>query len=379
MSTAPVFAIIRAMKKQLAAVFLVCRLFWELFMISLLVVGGGYAIIVVADGVFARLGWTEEGELLEKLPVFQSVPGIIATHVAVYVGNKMAGRLGAAVGVAAVALPSVAIFTAVSAGYASLPLRSPWLSGAFTGLRAAIAGIVAAALIRGWRRSVDSVFAYAVLVTSVIAIAALDVPVPFVILAAMALGVAVPERCGAEASKRFRSSWLPLLLFLKYGALCFGGGFVLVPMYIQDFVGPDAPFLNIGQEEFANLMALTQMTPGPIGVNGATFFGFRFAGVPGAIAASALILLPGSVALWFVLRSMERFSGSRIVRGIMRGARPASAALMICAMRSFVSTSPVALAVAIFAAVAMVRFRPNVVILVFTCAAAAAAAGMICG
>ena len=354
----------------------VCRLFWELFKISLFVVGGGYAIIVVADGVFARLGWTEEGELLDRLPVFQSVPGIIATHVAVYVGGKVAGRLGAAVGVVAVALPSVVIFTVVSAGYAFLPLQSRWLAGAFAGLRASIAGVVAAVLIRGWRRSVDSAFAYAVLVMSVVAIAVLDVPVLFVLIAAMVLGVAIPERRGAEESRRFNSSWLPLLLFLKYGALCFGGGFVLVPMYLQDFVGPGAPFLKMDPSEFSNLMALTQMTPGPIGVNGATFFGFRLAGVAGAVLASAALLLPGSVALWFVLQSMERFRESRIVRGIMRGARPASAALMICAMRSFVSPSPVAVAISVFAAAAMVKFRPNVVLLVFACALAAALAAM---
>ena len=348
------------------------RLFWELFKISVFVVGGGYAIIVVADEVFAKLGWTKEGELLERLPVFQSVPGIIATHVAVYVGKKVAGRIGAVVGVTAVALPSIAIFTAVSAGYAYLPLDNHWLVGAFVGLRAAIAGIVAAALVRSWRRSVDSAFSYAILVVSVVAIAAFGVPVPAVLLVAMALGIAVPERACAESSRKFRSSWLPLLVFLKYGALCFGGGFVLVPMYLQDFVGPDAPFLKIDPGEFANLMALTQMTPGPIGVNGATFFGFRLAGVPGAVLASAALLLPGSVALWFVLRSMENFRDSRIVRGLMRGARPASAALLICAMRSFVSFSPVAIAISTVVAVVMVRFRPNVALLVFTCALVAA-------
>ncbi len=62
-------------------------LFWELFKISLFVIGGGYAIIAVADDIFAKKGWTEEGELVDKLPVFQMVPGLIATHTAVYVGT----------------------------------------------------------------------------------------------------------------------------------------------------------------------------------------------------------------------------------------------------------------------------------------------------
>ena len=322
------------MKDRLAVLF---RLFWGLFRISLFVVGGGYAIAVVADDFFAKRGWTEEGEIVGRLPVFQMVPGIIATHVAVYVGSKVAGRLGAAVGVAAVALPSVVIFTAVSMGYASLPIDNPWLASAFIGLRAALAGIVAATILRGWRRNLDSAFAYAVMAGAVAAIAVFGVAVPWVLLAAMVLGLLVPEpaRPADEATLRFRSSFLPLLLFLKYGALCFGGGFVLVPMYMQDFVGPSAAFLQISSEEFANLMALTQMTPGPIGVNGATYFGYRLCGVAGAAAASAMLLLPGSLLAFAVYRSLDRFRDSRVVRGLMRGIRPASTALMLSALWSF--------------------------------------------
>jgi len=369
------------------------RIFWELFKISLFVVGGGYAIIAVADDVFAKRGWTKEGEVVGQLPVFQMVPGIIATHVAVYVGGKVAGRVGAALGVAAVALPSVVIFTLVSMGYDSLPLDSPRLVGAFTGLRAALAGVVAATVMRGWRKNVESAFAYAVVAASVLAIGFFGVAVAWVILAAMALGLAVPETGAAAAAsrgedrppRRFRSSWLPLLVFLKYGALCFGGGFVLVPMYVQDFVGPGAAWLQISSEEFANLMALTQMTPGPIGVNGATFFGYRLAGVPGAVMASAALLLPGSLVLYLVLRSLDRFRGNRVVRGIMRGARPASVALMLCALWAFGSmcwwrtdadgaTHFGLAAIAISAAVAaiMVKWRPNVMALIFLCAIVAA-------
>ena len=71
-------------------------LFWEWFKIALFVVGGGYAIIVVADEVFGRKRkWLREGELLEHLPVISSIPGLIAGNSAIYVGLKTQGRLGA--------------------------------------------------------------------------------------------------------------------------------------------------------------------------------------------------------------------------------------------------------------------------------------------
>lgn len=320
-------------------------LFLELFKISLFVIGGGYAIIAVADQVFAKRGWTEEGELVDKLPIFQMVPGLIATHVAVYVGDKVAGRLGSAVGVLAVALPSVVIFTFVSMGYKSLPLGNPWLDSVFVGLRSALTGIIAATVVRGWRKNLTDSFAYAVLFAAVAAIGILKLNVAIVLVTAMAAGIirTFAGNSAAKGERRFNATWLPLLLFLKYGALCFGGGFVLVPMYIEDFVGPTAAFLQISPAEFGDLMALTQMTPGPIGVNGATFFGYRLAGVPGAVLASAALLLPGSVLCYAVIRSLERFKASRWVQGILRGVRPASVALMLCALGAFAAMSVVTL------------------------------------
>ena len=344
------------MAKKIAA------LFWELFKISLFVVGGGYAIIAVADEVFAKKGWAEEGELVDRLPVFQMVPGLIATHTAVYVGNKIAGALGAAVGVVAVALPSVVIFTFVSMGYDSLPLDNEWLVAAFVGLRAALTGIIAATIVRSAKK-LASALAIVVSALSLCAIALWSVPVWAVLL----------------------SAWLGLLLFLKYGALCFGGGFVLVPMYMEDFVGEAAPYLQVTAEEFSNLMALTQMTPGPIGVNAATFFGYRLAGVLGAVVASAALLLPGSLLAFAAFRSLERFSASRVVKGLLAGVRPASVALMAVALWAFakmcvvtvgddgVAFSPIAAVLVVAACAGTLSRRIGVVKIVFLCALASLA------
>ena len=171
------------------------------------------------------------------------------------------------------------------------------------------------------------------------------------------------------------------MLFLKYGALCFGGGFVLVPMYVEDFVGAAAPHLQVTADEFSNLMALTQMTPGPIGVNAATFFGYRLAGVPGAIAASAALLLPGSILAFAAFRSLERFSASRVVKGLLAGVRPASVALMAVALWTFAKMcfSPVAAVLAVAACAGTLSRRIGVVKIVFLCALASLAAHFVFG
>lgn len=314
------------------------ELFWSLFKLSLFVVGGGYVILAVAERVFSRKGWTENGELLDHLPVFQMIPGLIATHVAVYLGLKRGGFVGAFLGVVAVALPALVCFTVVSVFYSHIPADLAWLHWLFVALRAALTVYIALAVFKSWKRVMKSFFAYAVFAFS-LAMLLVRVPVVAVLVIAMLSGLLKlfrDERRGVV----FRSSvFVAFLLFLEYGFLCFGGGFVLVPMYLENFVGPDAPFLQLPLADFGNLLALTQMTPGPIGVNGVTFFGYRLlagggiaAGIFGAIAATVLFLLPGAVLATTVLFSLEKFKSSRFVRGVMLGIRPASLALMSVAL-----------------------------------------------
>ena len=359
------------------------RLFFEMFRIALFVVGGGYAIIAVADDVFSRkLKWTREGELVEGLSLFQTFPGIMAGHCAVYVGRKVAGPLGSAVALAAVALPSLAIFLLVSMGYGAIPIGNPWLVAAFGGLRSALTGVIAGMIVRGWTKSVHGMYGYSAAAVA-FALLACGMNPALVLVAAMVAGVVVEYAPRAGASRRFNSRGVVMLIFLKYGALAFGGGYVLVPMYIRDFVGAGASLLQLPPEEFANLMALTQMTPGPIGINAATFFGYRLGGVAGAAVATAALVLPGSVLLSLALASLERFSGSRVVKGVLAGVKPATMALMLSAALSFAGMSLWsiadgggfsihldAIALAVFACFATVSRRLGVMQTIFASAAA---------
>ena len=203
------------------------RLFFEFFKISLFVVGGGYAILAVADRVFSgKLKWTEEGELIEKLPVLQMIPGLIAGNTAIYVGHKMSGRLGAAVALVAVALPSFAIFLAVTCGLAYLPMGNPWLEGALTGARCALTGILVGTVWKAWRKNVTGLYGPFAAFAAMVAILVFGVNTAVVLLVAMLFGLGLELR-----GRTFCSVSAIPLIFLKYGLLSFGGGYVLLPMY----------------------------------------------------------------------------------------------------------------------------------------------------
>lgn len=369
-------------------------LFWEMFKIALSVIGGGYAILAVADEVFSKkMKWTKEGEVIEHLPIFQMVPGIIAGNTALYVGRKVAGLPGAIAALTGVFLPSVIVFSMVCAGYRLIPFGNAYLDAAFLGLRAALTGIIAAMIVRGWKKSVDTIGAFVLMSAALVAIGCLKWNPALVVAAAAILGIAmrfIRSESGAAKTRKFLSSfWLMPLVFLKYGIIAFGGGYVLVPVYIGDFVGKTAPFLQLTEREFADVMALTQMTPGPIAVNCATFFGYRLGfaemgTVPGAVlgafVATFCLLIPGAILLYIALGSLEKFKSSRIVQGILSGVKPVTIAMMLNAFWAFVIMSvwagdsgffgidPVGLLLGVFAASMMLLKKIGVVRLIFLCA-----------
>ena len=310
-------------------------LFFDMFRIALFVVGGGYAIISVAEEVFSKKRrWLKEGELLDQLALFQMVPGILAVHSAVYVGRRVAGVTGSLVAVAGVTLPSILIFTAVSMGYDAIPLDNRWLVAAFGGLRAALTGVILAMLAKSVRRFVRD----------------------------------VRDLC-ARGARRFGASPLAALIFLKYGLVAFGGGYVLVPLYLHDFVGPDAAYLQISAEEFANLMALTQMTPGPIGINAATYFGYRLFGVCGALVSTACLIVPGFVILTLALSLLDRFRDRAAVKGLMTVIRVFTIVMMTLAVISFAKMLDPFGAVVALAAAALVFWNRLGVVKVIAAAA----------
>ena len=121
------------------------------------------------------------------------------------------------------------------------------------------------------------------------------------------------------------------LLFCYFGLLCFGGGNALTPLYIDHLVN-EQHWMTL--QEFGDLTAISQMTPGPIGVNAATFFGFRRGGIPGAFVATIGLLVPSYFLVILALRSLKRWEKSFLVQGIMTGIHPATTGMILAALRA---------------------------------------------
>jgi len=122
------------------------------------------------------------------------------------------------------------------------------------------------------------------------------------------------------------------LLFVKYGLLAFGGGYVLITLFIHDLV---EKYQLITAGEFANLLAIAQMTPGPIGINTATYVGFKTFGIAGGIIATLGLITPAIFLVITAAFYFKKWEKSRIVQGLLYGMRPATIGLILSAILVF--------------------------------------------
>ena len=116
--------------------------------------------------------------------------------------------------------------------------------------------------------------------------------------------------------------------FFQIGLFSIGGGYAAMPL-IQHQVVDLHGWLNMTQ--FADIVTISQMTPGPIAINSATFVGTRVAGLPGAIVATVGCVLPSCIIVLFLAFLYERYRGLGVVQGTLAGLRPAVVALIASA------------------------------------------------
>ena len=126
------------------------------------------------------------------------------------------------------------------------------------------------------------------------------------------------------------------LSFLQIGAFSFGGGYAAMPL-IQNQVVQLHPWLS--QSEFTDLITISQMTPGPIAVNSATFVGTRISGVPGALAATIGCVLPSCILVTILAKIYLKYRNLSLLQDILKSLRPAVIAMIAAAGVSILVTA----------------------------------------
>lgn len=115
--------------------------------------------------------------------------------------------------------------------------------------------------------------------------------------------------------------------FFKTGLFAVGGGLATLP-FLSDMAEATGWFT---QAQLADMVAVSESTPGPIGVNMATYVGFTTAGVPGAITATLGLITPSIIVIMVIAVFLRSFRNNRYVSAAFYGLRPASSGLIAAA------------------------------------------------
>lgn len=131
--------------------------------------------------------------------------------------------------------------------------------------------------------------------------------------------------------------------FFKVGALGFGGGLAIIQLIYETI----QPFTSMTQAEFANIVAIAQVTPGPVAINTATYVGYETAGLVGAAVATIGVATPAFIIISIAARMLSKYKESKVVLGALGGVRPATLAMMATAIitvgvPAFVTENPLA-------------------------------------
>lgn len=153
--------------------------------------------------------------------------------------------------------------------------------------------------------------------------------------------------------------------FFKIGLFSFGGGYAMLPLIEEEILTHGW----MTTREFIDILAIAEMTPGPIAINSATFLGYKVSGFLGSLTATIAVVLPSFIVMSLIFHFIVKFKKSPYVQWTFAGIRPivlgliASAAVTV-GKNAFLDIKSVILAIAVFYAVTFRRLNPILGILI---------------
>jgi chromate transporter len=322
--------------------------------------------------VVERRRWLDKQEFLDALAVCQMLPGPASTQLGVLVSYLRGGLAGALLGGAAFILPGFVVMlslTLLHARYGAVPA----LGGIFLGIAPAVIAVIGFSAWRLARTACARVelAALALLALAMTVWTRLDTVVVILLTGGLWVGyraaadrsaaamTALPVLVAAGPEVYARIAWL----WVKMGALVYGGGYVIIPVVRGEAV---ERFGWLSDRVFLDGLALGQMTPGPI-VNLSVFVGYQAGGLVGSVVAALGVFVPAFAVVLAAAPAMMRVRGSpsmqRFLQGVNAGVVGAIVGATVPLARGAI-VSPFTAVIAVLSVLALWRLRLDTVWLV---------------
>ncbi len=347
--------------------------------------GGPAAHVAMMEEEFVRRrGWVSHADFLDMLGASNLVPGPSSTEMAIHIGHQRAGWRGLVLAGVCFILPAMLMVMVCAWAYVAFG-SLPQVQSVLYGIKPVIIAVVLQALWGLGRTAIKNSFLLAVgLLATAAAIAGGNVLVILLAAGLVAvfqawikerrlssnlLALPLPAKTLMAATPMLAAA-VPIslsalfLVFLKFGAVIFGSGYVLLAFLQADLVDR---LHWLTQAQLLDAVAVGQVTPGPVFTT-ATFIGYLLGGVRGAVVATAGIFLPGFLLVAASRPLIPRIRRSKIAAAFLDGVNVGAVALMIAVTwqlsRAALVDFPTG-AVAALSAVALMNFRINSAWLIF--------------
>lgn len=340
--------------------------------------GGPAAHIAMMDEEFVRRrAWVSRADFLDMLGASNLVPGPSSTEMAIHIGHQRAGWRGLVIAGICFILPAMLIVMVCAWAYATFG-SLPQVQSIMYGIKPVIIAVVLQAVWGLARSAVKNVFLAAIgLLATGAALAGGNVLAILLAAGVVAVLRAWFQERSAAGSPVALATAKPLLaaaarlaaaapiglsalflIFLKFGAVIFGSGYVLLAFLQADLV---SRLHWLTQTQLLDAVAIGQVTPGPVFTT-ATFIGYLLGGIPGALVATVGIFLPGFFFVAVSRPLIPRIRGSKIAGAFLDGVNVGAVALMIAVSLQLGRAAVVDIvtgAIALLSAVILIRLRIN--------------------
>ncbi len=330
-------------------------------------------IAIMRDEVVKHRKWISEQDFLDLFGAANLIPGPTSTEMAIYLSFRRVGWIGLALGGVCFILPAMLITLALAWAYVRFGTTSI-ASGILYGILPVVIAIIAQALwnmgknaVKGWLTAIIGLIVLAlyflganILVLLLAAGLVVTLIKNFSKIKRVSAAGALPPLIGlAIYTNPIPFSLILLFLtFLKIGAILYGSGYVLLAFLRADLVQ------NLGwltERQLIDAIAVGQITPGPLFTT-ATFIGYLFGGLPGALLATLGIFLPSFVFVGISSLFIKQIRNSSWTSGFLDGVNIASLALMLGVTLQLSTTAiidPLTIGIALACLILLLRFKPN--------------------